>query len=293
MSSPAGWYPDPGGRTAAFRYWDGRQWSAEVSTDPTAPPSTAGAVSAATQQRDALVIGPRRTRSPGRSGAARPWLTGLGALVLVIAVVVVLVVRSQSGGLEITTPRPGGSSTRELCPSPVQETPTDPAGSRVVSGQLSYPRLGAPFTSPTSDNRVPYGRNIRSQTAQVEVRPDGRLLWVAQIVIAQLRAGDGFYEPEQGAKIIADCVSGVFYGGVAVDRTDRRDEAIRIDGRSGWIIEAHLAFDVPDIETKGETMIIIVVETDDGAGLFYGSLPDTSPDYNEMIRTAMADLQLR
>lgn len=286
MSSRSGWYPDPGGSPGGYRYWDGRQWSAEVSTTPadraTAPPSDAGGG----RRPDTLVLGPTR------SGSSRRWLVGLGALLVVMAVVVVLVVRAQFGGLVDHPGQPDGSSTRELCPLGVQETPTPARGQRVVSGQLSYPRLGAPFTSPTSDNRVPYGHGIRSQVAQVEARPDGTLLWVAQIVIAQLSAGDGFYGVEQGAHIIADCVAGLFYADVRVERTDRRDEALRIDGRSGWIIEAHLTFEVPGIKTKGETMIIIVVETDDGAGLLYGSLPDTSPQYNEMIRGAMAELRV-
>jgi len=283
MSSPTGWYPDPGGRPGAYRFWDGQRWSTVVGTDPNAPAPPSGE---AARSRDILQLGPTR-----RSGS-RLWLVGLLALILVVAVVVVLVVRSQSGGLELTDPRPTGQSTRELCPLPQRESSPAPPGDRVVSGQLSYPRLGAPFTPPTYDGRVPYGRNIRSQVAQVEARPDGSLLWVAQILIAQLNAGDGFYEVEQGANIVADCIAGLFYADVQVERTDRRNEALRVDGQRGWIVEAHLTFDVEDIKTKGETMIIVVVETDEGAGLFYGSLPDTSPEFNQMIRQSLADLRV-
>ncbi len=40
MSSPAGWYPDPGGQPQTFRYWDGRTWSAATTKNPdTAPPT--------------------------------------------------------------------------------------------------------------------------------------------------------------------------------------------------------------------------------------------------------------
>ena len=287
MSSPAGWYPDPGGQSGRFRFWDGRTWSAELTGDPrTRPPGAATSTDPAA--RETIEIGARR---PVRS---RVWLTGLIAGLVVLVVVVGLVVRSVGGGLEVGDPGPPQStSTRELCPLPAVAGPSAAlGGDRVVSGSLSYPRLGAPFNAPNDDNRVPYGREIRSQEATVEARPDGTLLWVAQILIARLTAGDGFFAVQDGATIIADCVTGLFYGNVAVQRTDLRNEAITLSGRDGWLIEAHLTFDVPDIKTTGETMIIIVVETDDGAGLFYGSLPDTSPQYNTMIRAALSELRV-
>lgn len=282
MSSPAGWYPDPGGQPGRLRFWDGRSWSAELTGDPRTPAPSA----AAPTTRETLVVGSRQ------QARSRVWLVGLIALVVAAVVVVALVVRSPGSGLELGDPGPRASSTRELCPPPAPEPSSVPGGDRVVSGSLSYPRLGPPFNAPSGDVRVPYGRDIRSQEATVEVRPDGTLLWVAQIVIARLTAGDGFFGPQEGATIIATCITGLFYGNVAVQRTDLRNEAVTISGRNGWLIEADLIFDVPGIKTTGETMIIIVVETDDGAGLFYGSLPDTSPQYNTMIRDALSELRV-
>ncbi len=161
------------------------------------------------------------------------------------------------------------------------------------SGRLSYPRLGAPFGTPQWDNRVPFGRDVRSQQATVETNASGTPTWVAAVVIARLLAGDGFYGPQQGAEVVADCITGLFYGEASVARDDSRNEASTVDGRPAWVIEAHLTFSLPDIATTGETMTVVVVDTGDGeAGLFYGSLPDTSPQFAAPIRQAQAGLRV-
>ncbi len=66
-----------------------------------------------------------------------------------------------------------------------------------------------------------------------------------------------------------------------------------VDGRDAWLIESHLCFDVPGIRTKGELLIVSVVDTGDGeAGLFYASIPDTSPELVAPARKALADLRV-
>jgi len=164
---------------------------------------------------------------------------------------------------------------------------------RVRSGLLSYPALPAPFSPPTWDRRVPFGQEVQSQGAMVETSTDGRTIWEASVLIARLLAGDGFFGPEQGAKIVATCVVGKFYGNVEVTRDDRRNEATTVDGRSAWIIDSHLTFVVPGIKTTGETMIVVVVDTGAGeAGLFYASIPDTSPEFLAPARRSLADLEI-
>jgi hypothetical protein len=134
---------------------------------------------------------------------------------------------------------------------------------------------------------------VQSQQATVEEDADGVDTWVASVLIARLLAGDGFYGPEQGARVVAECVVGKFYGGAAVARDDRRNAATEVDGRPAWVIESHLTFSLPDIKTTGETMIIVVVDTVPGeAGLFYASIPDTSPQFMEPARRAQASLRV-
>ena len=72
-------------------------------------------------------------------------------------------------------------------------------GDRVRSGQLSYPRLPAPFDAPIDDSSYAV-RPRRAEPAGVgRALPDGQTTWVAWALIARLLAGDGFYGPEQGA----------------------------------------------------------------------------------------------
>jgi Protein of unknown function (DUF2510) len=294
VSAP-GWYPDPGGQVGRFRYWDGRAWSAATTADPRtpppAPPGGPGPVPYAPGAPTVPVAPPARRRS------AVPWLIGAIALAAVLVIVAVMVLRNLvDPGVAGPDPGPNPTSSTEVCPDAVLETATPPpvqSGDRVGSGPLSYARLPAPFEPPEWDPRVLFGRDVQSQDAMVEQNAQGQKTWVAAVLVARLLAGDGFYGPEQGAKVVAECVTGKFYGNAAVERTDSRNEATTVDGRSAWLIEAHLTFSLPEIETEGETMIIVVVETVTGeAGLFYASIPDTSPEFMAAARAAQSTLQV-
>lgn len=297
MSAPAGWYPDPGGQDGLYRFWDGGTWSATTSDNPAGPPPygagptpAAAPVKAAPEQ---LVVDPY---DPTKGRSASRWFLAGGAVLLALVVIVVLVVRSLAGGSEPgpTGPTPGAPSA-QTCPDArsASVSPPPATSGRVTSGQLSYPMLAAPFSAPGGDRRVPFGQEVQSQGATVETSTDGRTIWEASVMIARLVAGDGFFGPEQGAKIVATCVVGKFYGNVEVTRDDQRSEAITVDGRSAWIIDSHLTFVVPGIKTTGETMIIVVVDTGAGeAGLFYASVPDTSPELLAPARRSLADLEI-
>jgi hypothetical protein len=276
VSAAPGWYPDPAGQPGRFRYWDGRAWSAATSPSPQGQPLP-------------VAPGPPRRRSP------LPWILAAAAIVVVIIVVIILVVRGLSGGTIDGGPVNGSPSSADVCPDAVQPsaTPVLQTGSRVASGRLSYARLGAPFGEPYWDHRVPFGRDVQSQAATVEADDSGTPTWVAAVLVARLLAGDGFFGPEQGARVIATCVTGKFYGNAAVTRKDTRNQAVTVDGHPAWTIESHLSFQLPKIKTTGETMLIVVVDTGDGeAGLFYASVPDTSPQFMEPARQALASLKV-
>jgi hypothetical protein len=294
VSAP-GWYPDPGGQPGRFRYWNGRVWSAATTADPrTAPP----APPAPTAPPGGPGPAPEAPAVPtARRRSAVPWLIGAVALAVVLVVVAVLVLRNLVGPIVAgPDPGPNPSTSTEVCPDAVLETATPPpaqTGNRVHSGALSYARLPEPFSPPKWDSRVPFGRDVQSQDATVEQDAQGQPTWVAAVLVARLLAGDGFFGPEQGAKVVAECVTGKFYGNAAVERTDQRNEATTVDGRSAWLIQAHLSFSLPDVETTGETMIIVVVETVTGeAGLFYASIPDTSPEFMPAAQAAQSTLEV-
>lgn len=280
MSAAPGWYPDPGGQVGRFRFWDGRAWSASTTADPRTSPPGSPLTPAA---------------PPARRRSVLPWVLGAVALVTVLVVVAVLVLRNLNNVIIDYEPAPTVPSS-DVCPDAVFDTASPPppqTGDRVRSGPLSYARLPQPFRAPKWDRRVPFGRDIASQDATVEANAQGTDTWVAAVLVARLLAGDGFYGPERGAKVVAECVTGKFYGDAEVTRADRRNEATTVDGRAAWVIEAQLTFSLPDIKTTGETMTIVVVETVAGeAGLFYASVPDTSPQFTAPALAAQASLQV-
>lgn len=282
MTAPAGWYPDPGGQPDLYRYFDGETWSTATSANPASLPPGAPSPS------------PYATPIPSGRRPVAAWLVAVAALLVVMVIVGAIAVRSSGTDKPVTTVTPG-STANSTCPDAALPSP-DPApqtGNRVTSGKLSYPRLGSPFREPQWDRRVPFGRDVQSQDATVETSADGAVTWVAGVMIARLLAGDGFFGPEQGARVIAECVVARFYGDLAVRRTDRRDQAITVDGHRAWTIESHLSFQLANIKTTGETMILVVVDTADGEGwLFYASVPDTSPQFLKPARDALAGLRV-
>ncbi|GAA2091687.1 hypothetical protein GCM10009841_00100 [Microlunatus panaciterrae] len=221
-------------------------------------------------------------------------MAGVVALV-VLTIVGVFAIRTVARQVVSPTAEPSSSSTATLCPDASEQTagPQPEGGARVRSGRLSYPRLPAPFSSPKWDSRVPFGRDVQSQDATVETATNGGPSWVAGVLIARLLAGDGFYGPKQGATVVAECITAKFYGDSEVHRGDKKNKALTIDGHDAWIIESHLTFDVPDVRTKGELMIVVVVDVGDGeGGLFYASIPDTSPQFEQPARDALAGLEV-
>ena len=227
----------------------------------------------------------------------RPWGWWLAGLALLVAVIVLLalVIRAVGGGLG-DPDGPGPEPSQESCPRAASSTSTaaPASGDRVRSGELSYPRLAPPFGAPQADARTPFGHDVQSQQALVERSADGRTTWVAWALIARLLAGDGFYGPEQGAEIVARCVVALFYDNHEINRQDTRRGAITVDGRPAYLIESHLTFSIPGIRTTGETMIVAVVDVGvtGEAGLFYGTIPDTSPQFLPPVRAALAGLEV-
>ncbi len=294
MSAP-GWYPDPGGQPGMFRYWDGSAWSAALSPTPHAGrPSSVGP-----GPGDPGRTGPRDPRATGQAssgGGNRAWVIAAAAVVVVLVVVVAFIVRNVTntdGGL--TSDRPGGVSTRPVCPPEDLQTPDAAAtrNGRVYGGKLSYPQLPAPWAEPRLETRVPFGRNAWTQTIHVEdyVSGSNTGAWVASVLVAELNAGDGFYNAQDGSEIVVTCIVGAFYGDTKVDRKDRVNKAMTVDGQAAWLVESDLEFRIPGLRTDGELAIVLIVETGPGsASVYYASIPNTTPQWEAPARQAMAQL---
>ena len=218
MSAP-GWYPDPGGASGQYRYWDGSNWTDQVTTQPagswSAPaglPSRTG--SGMTGGGLSSGSGPR----PKEPRTGRRWLVALIAVAAVLVVVIVLAVRGLGGALPGVPDTPSGQPSDNVCPSPeADSSPTpQPNDGRVHSGPLSYPMLPAPWGAPTIADDVPFGRDVQQQFVTTE--QTSKLTWGAAVMVGELVAGDGFFAPKDGAEIVLRCVTGTFYGNAAVTR---------------------------------------------------------------------------
>jgi hypothetical protein len=232
------------------------------------------------------------------------WIAG-AALVIVIVVVAVLAVRAVTGGDTGTTGGgPVGQPTEDFCPPQVTASskpgPTHPDDGRVHGGPVSYPMLGSPWLPPQGDTRVPFGTDVKGQEVVVESDFDGRgTLWVAQILVAELQAGDGFFTPEQGSQIVVRCILGRFYDPGPVRSNVKVNEKTTIDGHDAWVVESHLTFDIAGLKTKGELLIVAIVSAGNRSGLYYASIPDTTPgvliDAGRLVqpaRDALRNLQV-
>jgi hypothetical protein len=317
VSAKAGWYPDPGGAQGLYRYWDGKAWSAATSPNPGAPPPNQG-LSSIGQPSAGTPTSLGQTGSgygPGGQptyGAGTPtayanyqqiqkkkspvgwWIAG-AALVVVIVVLAVIAIRAVSGGAPIANPPGGGPVSQDACPPQRTETPEpdeDPNDGRVHGGPISYPTLGPPWSAPQGDTRVPFGSDVQSQVVTVEPNYAPGSHWVASVLVGELQAGDGFFTPEQGSQIVVKCILGVFYGNAAVESNVTKNEAITIDGHEGWIVESQLSFDIPGLKTKGELLIVVIVSAGARSGLYYASIPDTTPELVQPARDLIKELKV-
>jgi hypothetical protein len=321
VSAKAGWYPDPGGGQGLYRYWDGKSWSAATSPNPGAPPPTSG-LGGIGQPTSGAPLGqtgqPVQPGYPGYGGAGgygqgNPnayanyqqvqkkrspvgwWIAGV-ALVVVIVVIAVIAIRAVTGGgTGITSPPGGGQPSSDTCPPEQSISPepnSDPNDGRVHGGPLSYPALGAPWGAPQPDVRVPFGSDVLSQVVDVEPNYAPGSNWVASVLVGELQAGDGFFTPEQGSQIVVKCILGRFYGNAQVTSDVKKNEATRVDGREAWVVESQLSFDIPNLKTKGELLIVVIVSAGARSGLYYASIPDTTPELVKPARDLIGQLKV-
>ena len=223
------------------------------------------------------------------------WIAG-AALVAVIIVVAVIAIRAVSNGAGIATPGGGGPVSQDTCPPKKSGSPnpstTTPADGRVHGGPISYPVLGSPWGSPVSDDRVPFGTDVWSQLVTVEPNYAPSSNWVASVLVGELQAGDGFFTPEQGSQIVVKCIIGAFYGNAEVGSDVQKNEAITVDGHEGWLVESHLSFEIPGLRTKGEQLIVVIVSAGARSGLYYASIPDTTPELLPPARDLIKQLKV-
>jgi hypothetical protein len=298
-----GWYPDPGGAPGRFRHWDGTRWSTETTDDPRQPPPTPPE--------------PPRRRSPTF------WIVAATAALVLGMVIVVGLVTALRGIAPITVPRdppptvaggddssptPTPSATpipsRSASPSRSSRSPIPlvpcplgipnlraphPVDNRVYGGNLSFPAEPT-FRPATEEPRMVFAWDVTQQTLPVSAAP----LWIAQLAVGRLRASGGFvHDPQNTAESFLECtLTSEMYDSYEPVRTDRRSEAITIDGQEGWLIETDITVTAPGLAFPGDRTIFLVVRDGDDWGMFFGAVPIGDTALDAVLDRTVAGLQV-
>lgn len=174
MTAP-GWYPDPAGTPGAYRYWDGRTWSEQTSTDPYGayaggpPPAPAGPAAPPSPSTEPAPYGampqwtPMPRPAPGSAPAGPPPDQRTGrTIAIALAAVLVLVllaalafvgVKVLGGDDDTVAHPPGTDDTTEVPSFPEPSVPTVPGVPQPTLPTLPtptpHPPLGSITPSPT------------------------------------------------------------------------------------------------------------------------------------------------
>ena len=281
-----GWYEDPSGQMGMYRYWDGQSWSDQLSPTPLAGPP-------ATHHDDRS---PTNGAAPGptpRTANTVMWVT-LAVVAVVVALVVFLVIRMTGPGGGETGP--GAQTTTNPCPrQPTQNVraPHPTGDGKVYGGALSYPRLARPWSDPVDEWRMPFGRDMAAQWILIHGVDDKQKNWGISVMVGELYAGDGFYDPQQGSEIVNKCIFHVFYDDHQLGMETLRSDHYTVDGYEAWITETRLTFSIPNLASTSELAIVIIVKTSaESSSIFYASIPNDAAQYRPDVDQAIAGLHV-
>ena len=303
-----GWYPDPSGQAGMYRYWDGSAWSEVVSPTPLAgPPSQYGAQPTTQPSVSGAGVGSTgyvlKEEKPKRHVGM--WITIIVGVIVLALIVWLVATRVFGVGGLFGGENPAGNPTDTLCPQQAgSPTRADhPNDGLVYGGDLSYPKLGAPWSDVSTDDffasSLPFGRDVADQDILVHHNTNLKTQnvwtdWVVSVIVGELYAGDGFYDPQDASDIVNKCIFGTFYGPTTLVTADvQRSEAYSIDGYDGWITETNLSFSIPDLATTSELAIVIIVKTSSmSSSIFYASIPGDAMQYKPDVDNAIANLHV-
>ena len=302
----AGWYPDPAGVPGRYRYWDGSRWSSSTTDDPRRPAPEESQTSGSTPTEPAPGGPPG-----GPSGKRRLGLI-IGALAVAVTLVVGVAIFTSNFGSLVDIPRAtstasgGGESSADptttstprpsATPTPLVRCPkgdpslraSHPTDGRVHGGNLSFEEQPT-FNPAALESRFSFAYDVLQQTLPVSQNPP----WIAQLAVGQLRGKDGFVnDPRNTVESLVRCVmTGIMYSPYLPTRTDIRSESLSIDGHSGWLIDAEITVDRPDLAVAGDHTIFVVVRDGKDWGFFFGAVPLGNTQLDAVLAMAVRGLR--
>ena len=302
----AGWYPDPAGVPGRYRYWDGSRWSSSTTDDPRRPAPKESQTSGSTPTQ------PAPGGPPGGPSSKRRLGLIIGVLAVAVTLVVGVAIFTSNFGSLVGIPRPtptasgGGESSADptttstpgpsATPTPLVRCPkgdpnlraSHPTDGRVHGGNLSFEEQPT-FNPAALESRFSFAYDVLQQTLPVSQNPP----WIAQLAVGQLRGKDGFVnDPRNTVESLVRCVTtGIMYSPYLPTRTDIRSESLSIDGHSGWLIEAEITVDRPDLAVAGDHTIFVVVRDGKDWGFFFGAVPLGNTQLDAVLAMAVRGLR--
>lgn len=230
-------------------------------------------------------MGPYPPGPPRPPGSKTPWLIGAGVvLVIVLALVVTLVALLHGGENESTTAGPstaagplGPSSAPTGPPSTAQNatgcTPnasagTPPTGDTISAGALSFPASAAPGWMPFADDSTPNGIDVVGLAREVP----GADKWVMQAEVGITNFVPSMSIAEQASKLMTCVAEGPGYESASPTLGPTKKSSLTVDGTDAARVDADITIADPARHVKGDSVVIIVVNTKP-ATFFFGATP--------------------
>jgi hypothetical protein len=267
------------------RWWSGTAW-ADVTT-PAGPGVAVRTMTPAAPPSVRPVVEQQYAPAPARPSHA-PWIAG-GAVLAIVAILLVALVTSGSGG---ETP-----ATAPPLPTAAPSGPTFPPGTvRIIdrSAGISYPYLGGGWLE--YDLQQQYETTTTAGqyfTTQSSV-PDGGE-FIAQCTSGPVADGFGWNGPstlQQTMAALGDSVRENYYP-APNERRVLRDEARTVDGHPARLYEFDLSWHVAGYQATGERAALLLVDVGRPApALLYISIPNTHAELYADIDQVLADVHV-
>ncbi|OYO18118.1 hypothetical protein CGZ93_16330 [Enemella dayhoffiae] len=307
MQAP-GWYPDPSGQPQSFRFWDGQWWTPVTTHDPRTPWPTPEELTRPGLQplgADQSQQGPQTqpgqpapgqpapgTPGPGVPAPARsrtPLFIGLGA-VLVLALVIAGALWFTRGGETtgptsppIAPPTSGPTSVGSSGPpTPTRLRCDNGNGNQTSQQAASYSSTGLRIDTPPSFT-FRFDRNY--WTWADDFAAWGRGPEGAGVVLAGIRAENGFSDPSRAGEQVLECmVASLSRQGGKTTSEGARTAPTTVDGMPAHRTTARL------LSSEPKPLVVSITVIDSGQPGKLGQLiafhPEGSPVQAEIEQAA-------
>ncbi|MGH9246210.1 MAG: DUF2510 domain-containing protein [Acidimicrobiales bacterium] len=308
MTEP-GWYADPLGPPGSYRWWDGTSWTDQVTSAPPAtvpapappaPPAPAPAWGTP-PGRPGDPGGPPPPDYPGYAGGLPPapptppsrnrtplLIAAVAAVVLLAALAAFFLTRDGDDDVVADDGTEDTADDETTTTEEEDETTTTEEGDDggddgdvISNGTISFAALGGDWTfdQPTFPE-LPRAAG-QFQIVQDEVPPPIDGPWFANVTIGDLDPTIPYSGPESleaATQALSDKIiqSGAYPAGTTSQVV--LSEAQEVDGNEAFVVRSELQYAVPGLEATGETVLIAVIDTDQGPAAFWGSIPNSASD---------------